>query len=288
MSTTCPIFVSTSGTSGDSLEQAQKLFEADFPNIELSGGSHVQNVESRLRELAHSGANLMLHNYFPPPQTPFVFNLASQNAQIVEQSLDLARRAIKLSSEVGARHFAVHSGFLLDPKPEQLGKPISSSPLIDRQFALLDFQKRIQVLADYANRLNVRLLVENNVLSKKNLQNFGTNPFLLVEVEEILNFLDGMDNEIGLLLDIGHLNVSSKSLGFERTRAILELREVAEGYHLSENNGLADDHLALEQDFWGLDYLGSEAEFVTLEIHSQEPTEMFESINLLKGHRGTK
>ena len=111
---------------------------------------------------------------------------------------------------------------------------------------------------------------------------------MLVEVEEILNFLDGMDNEIGLLLDVGHLNVSSKSLGFERTRAILELREVAEGYHLSENNGLADDHLALEQDFWGLDYLGSEAEFVTLEIHSQDLTEMFNSINLLKSHRGTK
>ena len=277
------IYVSTSGTVGDSIDQAKRLFEAGFENIELSGGSYIPDVENKILSLRQLGANLMLHNYFPPPPNPFVFNLASKNIDVVSKSMELAREAIRLSSLAESKFFALHGGFLIDPKPSELGKPIAKSLTRDRMEALDQFKGNITKLIEFAEESNVRLLVENNVLSLRNYETFGENPLLFVEPQEILNFIEEMGNKVGLLLDIGHLKVSTSTLRLSLREAFELLSPVVEGYHLSENDGIADDHRALVSDSWILSELGDNSSFVTLEIHSQDISEIQHSVKLLSG-----
>ncbi len=282
MSISFPIFVSTSGVKDNSVEQAKKLIQNGIRNIELSGGLFIPEIGSQLREMRARGTKLMLHNYFPPPRTPFVFNLASENSEISKKSIELARHAIRLSSENGAKHFAIHAGFLMDPHFSQLGNPITPQKLNSRESALDLFQKRIIDLSLYASNHGVKLLVENNVLSSINLRTFGENPLLLVDPAEIRLFFESNKEYVGLLLDVGHLKVSMESLGMNVELAMEAICEYVVGYHLSENDGLTDQHQELQSNSWFLKKFSKRAEFATLEIHSQALDEIQNSIRIIQ------
>ena len=159
------LFVSTSGIHSNAIDQALNLIGEGFTKIELSGGAYIPNLDERLDELSSAAEAVMLHNYFPPPETPFVFNLASEKQENVLRSMALARTSIDISSVCGAQYFAVHAGFLFDPKVSELGNSIEKSEIRSRDEGLTDFKRNILDLAKYAKERNVRLLVENNVLS---------------------------------------------------------------------------------------------------------------------------
>ena len=57
-------------------------------NIELTGGTKFyDNIELDILELKEKyNLNLLLHNYFPPPNTPFMLNLASLDNDIYKKS----------------------------------------------------------------------------------------------------------------------------------------------------------------------------------------------------------
>ena len=61
---------------------------------------------------------------------------------------------------------------------------------------------------------------------------------------------------VGLLLDLGHLNVSSKIMGFDRDLFLYKYLEAFADkvfeVHLSENNGILDEHLAIKEKSWQL------------------------------------
>lgn len=276
------LFVSTSGISSNAINQALVLVREGFTKIELSGGAHIPNLEERLTELSASAEAIMLHNYFPPPKVPFVFNLASENQEVIERSMALAKTAIDNSSVIGAQYFAVHGGFLFDPTVSDLGNVISRTVIRSRAEALEDFRKNILVLAKYAKENNVRLLVENNVLSPANFISFGCNPFLLVSGQEILEFFTNIESEVGFLLDVGHLSVSSNTLSESRELLLEELSGLITGYHLHENGRDSDQHLELKEDSWFIPLLNKEAYFATLEIHSQKFAEIKHSLEILR------
>jgi len=276
------IYISTSGHKGNSVAQARYLAQSGFMNIELSGGSHVESLEDDLIDLHAEGLTLMLHNYFPPPLSPFVMNLASADEMILQKSMDLATTAIDLSSRVSAKHYAVHAGFQIDPKVSELGSLIEARQVTNRSESLLRFQSSIDFLARYAKSRNVQLLVENNVLSSENLESFGFNPLLLVEPTEIYEFINLFDSEVGLLLDVGHLRVSSETLGFSPQKAMQKLDQITSGYHLHANAGLKDDHLAISQSEWFLPLLNQNVAFATLEIHSQDVADIRTSLKSMQ------
>lgn len=277
------LFVSTSGTRGSSLDSATSLVEYGFRNIELSGGCHIDELEKGLNQLMAQANAIMLHNYFPPPSEPFVFNLASGDFEIIELSMSLAKSAIEISSKNNFPYYAIHAGFLMDPKVTELGNKIQPKRLLDRNIALEIFSQNALALSSYARELNVDLLVENNVLSKENMKSFGEDPFLLSSTAEIYEFFTNYGNEIGFLLDLGHFNVSTYTLGEPRDYSMLKINDFAIGYHLHDNFRIYDQHLALNSDSWFLSYLNPKAKFGTLEIHSQNIAEIQNSIRILEG-----
>ena len=82
------------------------------------------------------------------------------------------------------------------------------------------------------------LLIENNVLTKKNYLRFNSNPFLFVDEKEINDLMPILPKNVGLILDTGHLNVSSKTLKFDKIKFINKFNKRIKGYQLSNNNGL--------------------------------------------------
>ena len=239
---------------------------SDFP-LELSGGAYSPRVREELRELtAHT--SVMLHNYFPPPEDPFVLNLASADPEIARRSCDLVTLALDLSGEFGASHYAVHSGYCLDPAVSSLGRPLQGTIGGTRQRALDGLVDNLRTLGEHAREAGVRLLVENHVLAAFNLEKFDENPLLMADPDEIELVLGELDGNVGLLLDVGHLKVSSLTLGFDLVEAMSRLLPLAEGFHLSENGGMADDHLSFGDDAWFLPHLLGREDFMTTEVHS--------------------
>lgn len=239
---------------------------SDFP-LELSGGAHSPRVRDELRELT-AQTPIMLHNYFPPPADPFVLNLASADPDIAKRSCDLVTLALNLSAEFGASHYAVHSGYCLDPSVSSLGRPLQGTIGGSRRRALDTLVGNLRSLGEHAREAGVRLLVENHVLAAFNLERFDENPLLMADPEEIELVLGELDGNVGLLLDVGHLKVSARTLDFDLSDAMSRLLPLTEGFHLSENGGMADDHQPFGEGAWFLPHLVGRGDFMTIEVHS--------------------
>ncbi len=265
------IFCSTGGFKTLTFyETACNFLNVGIKNVELSAGKIETDYLNKLDTLSRT-ANLKLHNYFPPANEPFVLNLASPDAGIARKSMSFYRELIELSARVYSPSVGIHAGFLFDPPTHELGKAISTKKINSRDEALSVFTCRVKELSSFASSLNVRLLVENNVLSKANFESHHSNILLLADHVEIAEFMISMNGEVGLLLDVGHLKVSAKTLNFDPLKALQQLNEFAEGYHLSDNLGESDDHLAFDLDVWFLPFLDRGVKFATLEIDNLHP-----------------
>ena len=278
-----PIFISTGGAKGISATSvARDLITNGLNRIELSGGIFVENISNELANLKGGLNSLMIHNYFPIPENHFVMNLASMNHDIFTRTRNHIIESIKLTSEIDSKFYAVHAGFLLDPSPSELGNLIKKRMLVDRRIAYELFVERFCNIADIAISYGVRLLVENNVFSHQNLQEQGENSLLLVEPQEILDFIADCDGKAGLLLDLGHLKVSSTTLRFDLIEAISILNPIVEGYHLHDNDSISDEHKTFTNETWFISKLKRDAHFYTLEIHSLDIPDILSSVKILK------
>ena len=185
------IFISSSSIKKQKIADAvTTLIENDFRNIELSGGTkYYDGWLDELMELKHKyQLNFLIHNYFPPPKIPFVFNLSSPNKEIAIKSIEHAKKAIDCAHTLEAKKIGFHAGFLIHIPVNQIGKKIESQELFDKEIALNNFIKNYNVISLYAKQKDIKLYIENNVLSKENYKSFQSNPFLFVTSDEIKFF----------------------------------------------------------------------------------------------------
>ena len=83
------VFCSTGGFEDMPFYETGKLFsKLGINKIELSAGVPSKDVVKQLTNLSQD-ADLMLHNYFPPPEIPFVLNLASKDEVVIKKSVEL-------------------------------------------------------------------------------------------------------------------------------------------------------------------------------------------------------
>ena len=245
------MFVSTGGNSNSTaVDYAFYLFENNFQNIELSGGIYDDKFVQKLLKLRKSGANLTLHNYIPFSEDCFVLNLASEDKTILKRSIEHVRQALYLSGEIGSKYYAVHGGFLVDPNVSELGRELKGKRLHDRYDAIERFKQTVSELSSFANQCDVELLIENNVITVGNLNAFESNPLLLCGADEMIPFFQEMKNSVSLLLDVGHLKVSSKTLGQDPLKELQALIPFIGGLHLSDNDGLKDTNMPYSEDAW--------------------------------------
>ena len=211
-----------------------------------------------------------------------MINLASQNKKIVRKSLGQLKKSIILSKQLNNKYFSFHAGFRFDPKPKQLGKKFKKIVLNDKKKSEKIFLNNIIKLNFFAKKNNVKLLIENNVINKKNFKTFKGNPLLLTNPTDIINFYKKLPKSIGFLLDVGHLKVSSVSENFDLKDAIIKLNKITNGYHLSDNNGLEDQNKNFTMNAWFIKYLKKNLSYYTLEIYKTNLNKIYKTKLILE------
>jgi uncharacterized protein (UPF0276 family) len=204
-------------------------------NIELSGGSEakVNLLEELIAIKKLKNLNFLVHSYFPPPKNHFVLNFADIS-NTTRNFIDESMRYIKA---LDIEYYSIHAGFKkdFDIKDEILdgGSTI---------FGIDNIYKNIEW---YYKNYNQTIAIENLYPNNKNDTCFANH------IDEIVEILEH-DSRIYLLLDLGHLKVSSRLLGFNYLKAIETLfnkyaSRILE-IHLSENSAEYDEHLPIYSD----------------------------------------
>ena len=261
------VFVSTGGYSHVAANDvALELMDAGIKNIELSGGKYVEALCDDLIGICKQVV-LQVHNYFPPPEYPFVFNLASSNDEVRKKSFDHALRAIKLSQQIDRPIYSFHAGYLLDPDPSELGTRIGKKSLVEREEGLKIFLESLWRLADIADKEGVQLLIENNVTSYNNFNVFKCDPFLMSTPEECVYVMKNTPDCINLLLDVAHLKVSANTLGFDPIYLLKSCDKWIRGYHLSDNDGKSDSNQPFDENAWFWPYLKKSLDYYSIEVY---------------------
>ena len=264
------------------IDAIKVLYNYGFSNIELSGGfNYFNNLEDDLIELKMQyNFKYIVHNYFPPPKEPFVLNLASLNEGVYQNTLEHFKKAIKLSKKLGAQKFGFHAGFFLDIGIKEIGKDLSYNELFKKKQCIQRFCEGFNILKKVAG--DIELYIENNVISYANLKTFkGVNPFMLTTYREYRDLKETIDFK--LLLDIGHLKVSSYSLGLNFNDELDKMISVSDYLHLGNNDGFSDQNRDLLSGSSLLQRLKNYTlrdKIITLEI-SGKMANIKESYNLL-------
>jgi len=250
--------------------------------IEL--GASVSVNEEDLAQIAEVQCNFLVHNYFPPPQDPFVLNLASRDDDIRQRSLELVFKALDLTAQLGAPFYSVHAGFITDPTSFGTTSfvfpmPISSS---EKQAAVTRFKASLEKVLSRAQELGLQVLVENNVCTED-----LRGKLLFQTADEILRMFDSLSSSnLGLLLDTGHLNVTAHTFGFDRMRFVDCVAPYVRAFHISDNGGVEDAGEPVREGSWVLDVL-HRPEFVGLpvviEAHFDTTSELCLYVDWLKG-----
>ena len=224
------------------LDEYQK---AGIKQVEL-GSVHEYFDINKLKKYSF---DFLIHNYFPPPKKPFNLNLASQNKEILKKSIELVKQSIELCRKIESPLYTFHAGFTVDP-PE-LGTVFPKKGYTERNISVKTYIKSVEELLDFANSNGVKIAMEPNVVQKFNLINGKNEMCLFAEIDEINQLFNLIKNKkLGILLDLGHTAVTSHWLNFDKDEFVKKIKEKVFAIHISNNNGLADQHKSLTKDCW--------------------------------------
>ena len=102
----------------------------------------------------------------------------------------------------------------------------------------------------------------------------------MADPTEIGVIMKHVPTNCSLLLDVGHLQVSSNSLGFSKFEAMSYLNQYAHAYHINDNDGLVDSHDLMSKDSWFLPHIDASKD-ITLEIKNLTPNIVKKQIECL-------
>lgn len=213
-------------------------------NIELSGGvNYEENVINILIKLKEKyGLNYIIHNYFPPPKEDFILNIASEDRTNRNRSIKFIKDTIDLGEKIDAFQYTFHAGYAKKMKltDEKYFKPTKGK--IDWKQTYKYFYESIDILKDYSKN-KIKLGIEN-LFPYDEKENYSI-MCTLEEIEEyLLKYKD--DENIGLLIDLGHLNVAGHYMDFNPetvSKYLLEnYKDSIFEFHISQNNGTEDSH----------------------------------------------
>ncbi len=281
------VYVSSGAFRTTSIDELFRLAkEFDIQHLELSSGMMYQpNFLDVVRDMKDD-FNFLVHNYFPPPEQPFVLNLASSDTQTIQQSLAMCRRNIDLCKALNVPFYSVHSGFVLELQTEDLGKPERQEALAKEsksnyEQAYTIFLRSVRALNQYAKQRAVGLLLENNV---RTADGKAVPNVLMSTPDELLRFMADIDDgNVGILLDVGHWNVSAETCGFDAIVGLRQVKSAMRCLHLSDNDGVRDSNQKVSETSW---FMGLLSEFnhvpMVVEVYGLSGDDIHQQVNLVE------
>ena len=229
------LYISSSCVSSDNIISSIKLLSKITKNIELSGGTNDSKVTSgQLKKLKiENNLNFLIHNYFPPPENSFVLNFADTS----DLTRNFIAKSLEFCNSLNVPYYSIHSGFKRDIllKNEEM-------LVQNKEYSFEGIKKNLNW---YFDNFNKELALENLFQNSNVKKCFGSS------IKDIENLLS-LDDRVNLLLDLGHLKISSKyyNTNYEKDVELLFTKysdRILE-IHLSENNGYEDNHLSIDSD----------------------------------------
>jgi sugar phosphate isomerase/epimerase len=244
------LFVSTACLKEKRISKIlEVLGDNHITNIELSGGTdYYDGIEHDLGILkTRYNLNYACHAYFPPPREHFVVNLASCNDEIYYKSLNHYVQCIDVLKRIDCKVLSIHAGFLVEIRANEIGNKLNDNVVYEEGMAYDRFCTAYEKLKRLCSKNGIELYLENNVLNEENYKAFGFHNYMMMtdyasimEMKKQMNF--------NLLLDLGHLHVSDNTLNLDYTQECSNLKEIVKWLHLSDNNGIVDEHKPLKSN----------------------------------------
>ena len=223
--------------------------KANISNIEL-GSNHI--YENNFKKIIKQyNFRFIVHNYFPIPRKDFVVNIASSNKHIRNLSLRHIRKAINFCRETNSRLYSFHPGFIVDPIIASKSKKnydfIWKNKNSNKNYnlAFKNMLSSLKKIVNFAKRKRVKVAIETEGSIKKRNLLLMQKP---EEYQELFKYF--LPNDLGINLNIGHLNLASKAFNFSKLGFVKELKSYILAIELSHNNGLEDQHLPLKKNEW--------------------------------------
>lgn len=243
------IYISTSCFKKKTIGQIIKEYaENGIKNIELSGGTeYYEDMEADLQKYKKMyGLKYACHAYFPPPKEDFVVNLASCNDKIYKKSVEHYEKCIEMLARNDIRILSIHAGFLVEITTQTIGRKIVNPIVYEEKEAYDRFCEAYRYIAALCRQNQIDFYLENNVLSSENYKEFHNhNYFMMTDYASIKKMKEKLEFE--LLLDLGHLFVSSRTLKLSYDEQCEKLKPYIKWLHVSENNGVRDMHQPLTE-----------------------------------------
>lgn len=256
--------------------------------IEFSGGyGYVEENEvEKFLDGFCKNSSILIHNYFPVQKESFILNFCSSNIEIIEKSLNLTMKTVCLCERYNVPYYSFHPGYLSDGEEQADGHFLfdkENGVSYDR--ALDNFFVNFDVLYKFAESRNVGLLIENLFLRPG-----GVRTSINCSFDEIDFIISSLPDDVGLLIDLGHLNIVSYYLNINRDEFIdklfIKYEDKIREIHLSGNDGTFDHHLPLVENDWQLSvlnrYILNKEINITLESRNLDDDILLSNINLIE------
>jgi sugar phosphate isomerase/epimerase len=154
--------------------------------------------------------------------------------------------------------------------------------LFDRDECIDVFVNRVTRLAAIAEDAGISLMIENNVLSARNADEFSGNPLLMCDPDECHRIMGMLPASVRQLIDVAHLKVSANSLSFDAARMFDVCNERIAAYHLSDNDGLEDSNKPFRDDAWFWPHLMSDVGYYSVEVYGRTPDQLLQQVDLVR------
>ncbi len=242
---------------------------------------HINGIIERYKE----DMEFLVHNYFPPHKEAFALNLASQNNNIREQSIEHAKNAIDLCKAIDSPIYSIHAGMLKNPSRIAFfeGFTFDNQEVVDYDTAFSNLIASCLEINNYARQRGVRFAIENSGGHPEKMKH------LLMtrqsEFEILMNHIQ--DDNFGILLDVGHFKISEQLYENEDVYKFIEkFRDNIFQMHLHRNDGSDDQHLCPSEEELKLLSVVNEDCLVTLESMNNDMDQLLEAIMQVDRYMG--
>lgn len=280
------LFLSTSFNSDNSnLKNTLNLIkDLDLDGVEI-GSNH--SFDESFYDIIKSCnfKKIIIHNYFPPMKdNNIVINLASNDNDIRNLSIKHALYCIEFASQVDAKIYTVHPGFLSEPKI----KKVNIKRNYDYNFSKIKISKN----AGFKNMLNsLEILIKKAqdlgvILAIESEGSFTSKNVLLLEtINEFENLFATFPNEIKINLNLAHTRIASKIHNYSLVSFIEKFNNNIVAAELSDNSGLIDEHLPLKKNSFVFDYINKLPNIpMILEFRDTNIRQIKKSIDLIRNY----
>lgn len=227
------LYISTSSIQTKDITEAVNQLSGITKNIELSGGCEYNEdlLEKLIKIKQEKNIRFLLHAYFPPPQKHFILNFSDKS----EKTREFITESMAYAKCLDIPYYSIHAFFK---------KPLIFESGDKKVFGLENVEDNIKwFLYEFPN---AKLAIENLYPS-----NQSEETCFPVHSDEVADYFE-YNKKIFLLLDLGHLKISSNLLGFNYLNAVeLLFKKYSDRIleiHLSENDAIHDNHFLIDSD----------------------------------------